>query len=162
MTIAWGNAYAGVKKKKKKHPQDVSSILIVQEKMAARKTKSGRKYSTKFTVVIPGRVITGIILKLPRIFYNILAISFIICEGGWSTDLKLCLWAVYMHICMYNISFWKPGLYLLVRKSYLSISSPLCRFCPFSFSFHLHWTQDSVISSPFTGENTCFMLFGHR
>lgn len=46
---------------KKKNPQDVSSILIVQEKIASRKTKSGRKSTKKFTVVILGKVTTRVI-----------------------------------------------------------------------------------------------------
>lgn len=46
---------------KKTTTQDVSSILIVQEKIASRKTKSGRKYTRKFTVVILSRVITRVI-----------------------------------------------------------------------------------------------------
>lgn len=48
-------------KKKKKNPQDVSSILTVQEKIASRKTKSGRKSTKKFTVVILGKVTTRVI-----------------------------------------------------------------------------------------------------
>lgn len=47
--------------KKKKNPQDVSSILTVQEKIASRKTKSGRKSTKKFTVVILGKVTTRVI-----------------------------------------------------------------------------------------------------